>query len=139
MNRIASLAAVPLVGFALVGCSQSAATADAHPTACRTYRLEVAGQDQGLAMLMRDAVRTSGWDNQLMNHAINQVKVAVAAAGRTPGLAQQDFDVYGQLADELGKAYTLLNPTADSNFVFGRAAAHSYTTALAHVRSLCSD
>ena len=123
--------------LALTACSGSAdeESSDARTTACRTYRLEVAGQDARAVKLLDRAARSGGWDNAEVNDALGAVRKAATDAGLVEDLPDDEFDHYGRLVEATLAAYVRANP--DGGVGITGATRDLLGTAVDDVRSAC--
>ena len=100
--------------LALTACSGDSDSDDdagsAHTAACRTYRLEVGGQDVQAVKLLDQAARSGSWDNGRINDALAAVRTAATDAGLVEDLSDGDFDDFSALVNATAAAYARANP-----------------------------
>lgn len=131
-----ALLATAAVVTSLMGCSGSD-DADAHQKACRTYLLEVQGQDKEAATLLADAARDNTWDNEPINAALDKVRTAGTDAGSFDALSDDDFDVFSALLDATGTAYARTNP--DGGDGISDDTASQFSAAAEKARDACDS
>ena len=73
--------------------------ADAQTVACRTYVLEVAGQDTRVEQLVDKLGGSGSWSNAALATALERVRVAATDAGLVEDLSEADYELYLDVAE----------------------------------------